>query len=125
MIVDFKKLIGETIIEINGLEQYSDHVIFKTESGNTFIMFHEQDCCEKVSIEDIIGDSEYLLNSKVLDAYESTNSDLPLPNGEDKSHTWTFYTIATTKGYITIRWLGTSTGYYSEKVTLSLLDNIS
>lgn len=55
-------------------------------------------------------------------AEESSNND---SSGEYESATWTFYRLATVKGYITIRWLGVSNGYYSESVSFSESDDIS
>lgn len=92
--------------------------------------FHSQDCCESVSIEDIVGDLEDLQGSPLLMVEEystrdSTDTGAMLetfmilaeePSAE--SYTYTFYKFATIKGYVDVRWFGESNGYYSENVEL-------
>jgi hypothetical protein len=83
--------------------------------------YHAQDCCENVSIEDICGDLQDLVGDPILVAEEISNADRP-SDVEDlyyESSTWTFYRFATVKGTVTVRWLGTSNGYYSESVYVS------
>ncbi len=108
-------LIGNTMVNV---ERYNEEIIFTTDKGRKYKLYHDQDCCENVGIEDINGELSDLIGDPILMAEEVTNENEPcLPdNVSSESYTWTFYKFATIKGYITIRWLGTSNGYYSERV---------
>lgn len=116
--MEISVLQGETISNVIGLEVDSDEVIFTTGSGKQFKLYHEQDCCEHVRIEDLEGDSSDLEGGLVLNAEEVSGwyEDCDDPDTCDDSFTWTFYKIDTTKGGVWIRWLGESNGYYSESV---------
>jgi hypothetical protein len=83
------------------------------------MLYHEQDCCESVTLHDIAGSLDDLIGVPILKAEESSNSDDPPPDeGYDGgTHTWTFYHLVTVKGYATLRWYGESNGYYSEGVS--------
>lgn len=88
--------------------------------GFVYRMAHEQDCCENVVIEDITGDISDLFGYIAL-AEEISNAEQNVPTFDDEeyppdSFTWTYYKLATVLGRVTIRWLGTSNGYYSEHV---------
>lgn len=112
--MEISELIGKTIVEI---QKGNDRTDFKCSDGSAYAMYHNQDCCESVSIEDVIGDLSDLLNNPIILAEESTSSESPEGKPSDsESQTWTFYKLATVKGYVTIRWWGTSNGYYSESV---------
>ncbi len=107
------QLMGEILIKI---VKTDDTITFTTSNGDVYRMYHSQDCCESVNIDDIVGDLDDLLNSPILKALEVTNSDNPKEEYEAESYTWTFYHFATLKGFVTIRWYGESNGYYSESV---------
>jgi len=93
-----------------------DEVHFVVSDDESYKLYHEQDCCEGVFIEDICGDLADLVGEPLLLVEESSNcTDPPRDPGED-SYTWTFYKFATVKGYVTVRWYGQSNGYYSERV---------
>jgi hypothetical protein len=49
-------------------------------------------------------------------------SDYEGENTGDESFTWTFYKFATRKGFVTVRWYGSSNGYYSEGVSVDVVD---
>lgn len=106
------ELSGKTLTAI---EQDNDaEIIFTVDNGEKYRMFHEDDCCENVYIEDVCGDLSDLIGNPLLQVEESSSSDNPKEYSE--SHTWTFYKFATIKGSVTIRWYGESNGYYSESV---------
>ena len=93
-----------------------------TTKEGKFNFYHVQDCCENVYIESIVGDITDLIGNPILLAEESTNSTDNPPKYSD-FFTWTFYKFATIKGYVDIRWLGESNGYYSESVNLAFIPN--
>lgn len=114
----FGDLLGRTLAAITG-QVGDDSMIFTTTDGRQYRLFHARDCCEDVAIEDINGDLGDLVGSPIVVAEESASGDNPpgikVPEFQD-SFTWTFYKLATAKGYVTIRWYGSSNGYYSESV---------
>lgn len=112
--MEFKDLVGKTLVKINGLEENSERVEFVDSDGQKYIMYHAQDCCESVSINDVCGNVLGLIGTPILMAEEKT-SDIPVVSEAD-SFTWTFYTLATKNGFVDIRWFGESNGYYSEGV---------
>lgn len=88
--------------------------------------YHSQDCCESVWVDEVHGDIKDLIGTPILSAEEAVNpNEAPdrSKNGySDESYTWTFYRFATIKGYVTIKFYGTSNGYYSESVSVSRFD---
>jgi hypothetical protein len=116
----FSELVGKTLAEINGAEAGSDEVVFVSDSGERFKLYHSQGCCESVSVNDVEGDLADLIGSPILLAEEATSDEnpegTPRPEFQDDSFTWTFYRIATARGFVVIRWYGESNGYYSESV---------
>lgn len=116
-VVDFSVLRGLVITKITGLATGCDVVNITTECGRRFQMRHDQDCCEWVGITEVVGDESDLILSPVLLAEKRTNvGGDPAPKHQPNSWTWTFYELATNLGSVTIRWLGESSGYYSEGV---------
>lgn len=119
--MDFAFLKGKTLSKITGAEARSERIIFHSTDGDTFAMYHNQDCCESVSVEDINGDISDIIGAEILIAEETTSNINPedIEKDDQDSFTWTFYKLATRNGYVTIRWYGESNGYYSESVSFS------
>jgi len=105
---------GETIISIEGLKEGGEEVIFKTKSGRTFKMYHDQDCCETVNIVRCIGAYLGTVGVEVLSAEERIESDVPASESATRT---TFVINKDSYSKIVIEWLGESNGYYSESVS--------
>lgn len=111
---NFEELKGKKIIDIQVDLEY-DKIYFLTDDLKFFFMFHEQQCCESVWIEEL-DNIENIKGQKILYAEEIQQRD------EKKDQTWTFYKIDTLHSSHTLRWCGQSNGYYSESVDLFMVD---
>jgi len=114
----FADLVGCTITRIERSPE-DDVLIFSLEDGRVCEMLHHQDCCEYVYIESIVGDLADLIGVPILKAEEATQ-DVEVQEGDKM---WTFYKLATRKGYVDIRWNGSSNGYYSIHVYFGEVKN--
>lgn len=136
MEAEIKDLLGKKLTDI---QRDGEQLIFVVDDGSKYRLYHSQDCCENVSIDDINGDLSDLIGSPILMAEQVSNESFEADweakfkdgeygkegiNGEyyPDSHTWTFYKLATIKGYVNIRWFGESNGYYSEGVSFEKAD---
>ncbi len=115
--VDFSVLVGKLLTKV----EIDDDVTidFYTESEK-YSMYHINDCCEDVCIEDIVGELDSLVGNPILLAEKRTNTGNPEDEKkygwQDGVCLWTFYELATINGNVTLRWYGESNGYYSVDV---------
>ncbi len=119
--VAFETLLGRTLVSVEGAKDGSERVTITCDDGAVFAMYHEQDCCESVALESVVGDVANLIGSPLTLARKSSSEEYPAHHPKPEYHesgTWTFYSLATVKGYVDFRWLGESNGYYSESVSL-------
>lgn len=115
---DISHMIGKTAVKVEAtsisrLSNYNDCLTFDMNDGSRFTFQHNQDCCEHVSIEDIVGDLDDLVGSPILTAECRRCENYHAEDGYGK---WTFYEYATNKGSVTVRWYGSSNGYYAVEV---------
>ena len=114
--LDVSALRGLTMTSVENLD--NEQLVFIVDDGRVFKLWHSQHCCEDVHIEDISGNLSDLVGSPFIQS-EEVSSDPPARSADEyvpESETWTFYKFGTAKGYVTVRWWGTSNGYYSESV---------
>ncbi len=113
--VEIKDMLGKIFVKIEGGVQDAE-IKFYTNDGHVYTMYHDQDCCESVYVEDITGDLQDLVGHEIVEASEMSQEN---PHASE-SGTWTFYKLNSSKwrGGVCIRWNGESNGYYSEGVSI-------
>lgn len=112
----FSELVGQTLASVT--ETPEGGLVFITDTGQRYEMYHEQNCCEHVYLEEIVGDLADSIGAPIVHAEEVISyPEEPPVDSNDLSHCWTFYKLSTSRGYITFRWYGASNGYYSETVS--------
>lgn len=105
----FSELVGKTIT-------YLDDYEIQTSDGNKYMFYHEQDCCESVSLHEIKGNIDDILNSPVTLAEEDGCEPDDWKAGYEESYTFSNYFLETVKGRLEIYFLGTFNGYYGESM---------
>lgn len=114
-----KALEGQTIAAVDttlrgsGEREKDVLLVVHFESGDMFVFSHEQYCCEDVCLEDGLEDLKGLVGGVVSYVEWTSSKDQPVDYGDE---VWHFYKIATSKGYATLRFIGSSNGYYSTDV---------
>lgn len=112
MYTEFSEIKGKTATEVR---QTLESIEFTFDDGSTGSLRHDQDCCESVNLEDVVGNLSDLVGTPITMAYEETNGENPKASEyPPDSFTWSFYRLGTIKGQVTIRFYGESNGYYSE-----------
>lgn len=121
--VDFSDLKGKTInwVKVGTNLDNDTTLLFLCKDGSTYSMYHEQDCCERVTLEDIAGSWRDIIDSPILKAEEVTEENPKIAEECDGYGQWTFYKLETIKGSVTMRWYGESNGFYSVAVPLRVV----
>ena len=117
-LTSFEGLQGRILSKVVNLD---DELRFHLTDDHYVRMYHRQDCCETVTIEDIVGDLQDLVGTPILLAEEVSDYDAEKPEDNYGTHTWTYYKFRTIKGSVDIRWYGSSNGYYSERVDIEIV----
>lgn len=120
--MNISELVGKTFNEIRYVH---GQVKFLGPDGN-YRLYHSQDCCESVDLVEGEEELQDLVGSPILFAEEVSSDDLGFePNRlyeYDECFEWTFYKIRTLTADVTLRWYGTSNGYYSTSVSFGKTD---
>jgi hypothetical protein len=106
---------GKTVKAVDS-DDVDENIWITMEDGSKYHIYHEQDCCESVSI--YFNDTHNLVGKKII-YFSECSEDAPDEEVIDQSTTITTYTFKTEDGQTSkVIWKGGSNGYYSEVPTI-------
>lgn len=116
--------VGRVPLKIIGAEEGSDNVAILFDDDGPALVLRDNEDYSTVNLYDVTGDPGDLIGYPLVVSDESDEE----PTAEEKAHeagldsfTWTFYRFANHGGSMTLRWLGTSNGYYAEYVDIDTI----
>jgi hypothetical protein len=71
---NISELLGKIITKI---DKSDDEILFTIDDGTQYRMYHSQDCCESVYVDDIADDLNDLIGSQITMAEEITSNENP------------------------------------------------
>ncbi len=101
---------------VKSIDVGSDSIVITLENGDAYYLQHHQDCCESVYLLDD-GNAREIVGYKLL----AIDHEEEAGDGDYESETDTTITLITDKGTIITKWVGTSNGYYSERVDIDFV----
>lgn len=128
--IDISNLIGTTLLGYHIFDDDDEKLIMFYDDFYNYTFYHDQDCCENVFLEGenklLESEIKAILNSPIVLAEARTDTSNS-ERGNEYSETFTFYTLRTHNDTLTLRFVGRSNGYYSERVDIcaSLRENLS
>ena len=115
--IEIGSLVGETLTYID-TDDKNEEIMLTTASGRRIKIFHSQDCCETVRIEDTEGNWHDLIGKVIIEASADVQPEGDPPPEYPDSWTRTALTFKVDGATVISRWIGESNGYYSEDVDL-------
>lgn len=103
----FRELRGKVLSSVELIE---GGVAFKMKDGKRFQLHGHQSHMSSVVLRDIVGDLSDLVSALIVMADVESKDNHDMIDGEDMGMTWTYYKLATKKGYVTISFRGDSLG---------------
>jgi len=110
---EIEVLVGEVLTHID-TDEKNNEIMLTTESGKIIKIFHDQDCCETVAIEDTEGEWHKLVGKVIVEA----SKDEKQGECDYGSITETTLKFRVDDATVISRWIGESNGYYSESVDI-------